>query len=439
MAAKKQGKATIVIRKEEVVEGGHHGGAWKVAYADFVTAMMAFFLLMWLLNATTEEQRRGLADYFSPNNVMARTTSGFGQPFGGSTPNIDGSLASNKGAVQVVLAPPHPVIDTDEDEGDIPAQSSPQLQSGKALVPTAREGGTAAALRAPPPELAADVDPQADPVRLGHPDQQGRADGGGQAASPGLSPGTFPGASAATSNDAGPGTPLDPAAQARAAAERADAERQERQALERAAQAIQDAVRNDPALAAFAGQLQVDITREGLRIQVLDADKQPMFATGSSALNERARALLAKVAPVLLRLPEGVSIAGHTDAQPYRAQLRQGGERSNWDLSAERANATRRLLTDAGLPEARIHDVAGHADREPLTAADPLAAANRRVAIVVLRDLPLRGEPAKAAVQPPGPAAATSAAAAPALAAPASATVPPAVPPRAAARPQPGR
>lgn len=68
---KKNAKPTIIIRREEVVEGGHHGGAWKVAYADFVTAMMAFFLLMWLLNATTEEQRRGLADYFSPNNLIS--------------------------------------------------------------------------------------------------------------------------------------------------------------------------------------------------------------------------------------------------------------------------------------------------------------------------------------------------------------------------------
>ncbi len=390
MAAKKRGdKATIIIRREEVVEGGHHGGAWKVAYADFVTAMMAFFLLMWLLNATTEEQKRGLADYFSPNNVMARTTSGFGQPFGGTTPNIDGSLASTKGAVQVVLSPPHPVIDSDEDEGDIPARQSPRLQAGAALVPTAREGGTAAALRATP----ADADPQAEPARPGQPDLAGRADG-------------RDGPAQGVAQGAGQGTPQntgrDALAGAREAAERADAERQERQVLERAAQSIQDAVRADPALAAVAQQLQVDITPEGLRIQVVDAERQPMFATGSSALTDRARALLAKVAPVLLRLPEGISIAGHTDAQPYR-----GAERSNWDLSADRANATRRLLTDAGVPEARIRAVAGHADREPLVAADRLAAANRRVAITVLRDIPLRGaqpgDPLRGA-QPAGPA-----------------------------------
>jgi len=355
MAAKKSDKPIIIIRREEVVEGGHHGGAWKVAYADFVTAMMAFFLLMWLLNATTEEQRKGLADYFSPNNVMARTTSGFGAPFGGHTPNIDGSLASDRGAVQVVLAPPHPNIDTDEDEGDVPAQTAPSRVAGSALIPTARDGGTAAALRATP---SPDTDPLADPVPAGLPDLTGKADSKQQADT--------------QRRDA----------QLANQASRAAAEREQ---LERAAQQIQDAVRNDPALASIAKQLQVDLTPEGLRIQIVDEDKQPMFASGSAALNDRARALLAKVAPVLLHLPEGISIAGHTDAQPYR-----GGDRSNWDLSADRANATRRLLTDAGLPEARIHAVAGHADREPLLPGDPLAAANRRIAILVLRDRPAR-------------------------------------------------
>jgi len=387
MAGKKQGGTTIVIRKEEVVEGGHHGGAWKVAYADFVTAMMAFFLLMWLLNATTQEQRQGLADYFSPNNVMARTTSGFGQPFGGTTPNIDGSLASTKGAVQVVLSPPHPVIDNDDDEGDIPARQSTQRTNTPSLVPTARDGGTAAALRA----LPADPGAEATPPRPGRTDQAAPVEGRPSPTNTtpsNAAPTSAAPTSAALANAAQAAPPAaDPYTAARAAAERADAERQERQSLERAAQAIQDAVRADPALAAIADQLKVDLTPAGLRIQVVDADKQPMFATGSAALNDRARSLLAKVAPVLLRLPEGISIAGHTDAQPYR-----GADRSNWDLSADRANATRRLLTDAGLPEARIRAVAGHADRDPLLAADPLAAANRRVAILVLRDVPLRSD-----------------------------------------------
>ncbi len=106
-----------------------------------------------------------------------------------------------------------------------------------------------------------------------------------------------------------------------------------------------------------------------------------MFASGSAVLNDRARALLLKVAPVLMKLPERLSITGHTDAAPYH-----GGDRSNWELSAERANATRRLLAEAGLPEARVQTVSGRADRDPLLPADPLAAVNRRIAIVVLRE-----------------------------------------------------
>ena len=78
-----QSNAPIIIKRKKVVAGGHHGGAWKVAYADFVTAMMAFFLLMWLLNATTEKQRKGLADYFSPTIPMARISGGGDGAFGG--------------------------------------------------------------------------------------------------------------------------------------------------------------------------------------------------------------------------------------------------------------------------------------------------------------------------------------------------------------------
>src|SRR5580698_4579705 len=91
-----------IIRREEVIAGAHHGGAWKVAYADFVTAMMAFFLLMWLLNATTEDQRKGLADYFSPSSQLSHASSGTGDPFGGHTAFDDGALVSDRGAVQAV-------------------------------------------------------------------------------------------------------------------------------------------------------------------------------------------------------------------------------------------------------------------------------------------------------------------------------------------------
>jgi chemotaxis protein MotB len=326
MAGKRSGKdgkgPTIVIRREEVLEGGHHGGAWKVAYADFVTAMMAFFLLMWLLNATTETQRKGLADYFSPNNVLSRGSSGSGKPFGGSSPMDKGALASNRGAVQVT--PGDAPVTEVEDEDQPVALHSPAAD----LTPSdGAQAGTIHAVLAPVPDAAQD----------------------------------------------GARTPTP----AEIRAERAHTEKLQ---FEAAAEQIREAVRADPALAALSGQLAIDLTPEGLRIQILDEERSPMFATGSAVPNDRARLLLQKVAPVLVKLPEAISLSGHTDATPFR-----GGERSNWELSTERANATRRLLVEAGLPEPRIRNVTGNADRDPLLPADPLAAANRRIAIVVLR------------------------------------------------------
>jgi chemotaxis protein MotB len=164
------------------------------------------------------------------------------------------------------------------------------------------------------------------------------------------------------------------------AAFKAERERREKAEFDRASEQIRAAVRDDPRLAALSRQLSIDLTPQGLRIQLLDEERQPMFATGSAEPNERARLLLQKVAPVLAGLKQDISIAGHTDAAPFR-----GDGRSNWELSAERANATRRLLIDAGLQENRLRSVTGNADRDPLLPADPLAAANRRIAITVLR------------------------------------------------------
>src|ERR1700683_1797838 len=116
----RKGKGNILSRKEEVVEGEGHGGAWKVAYADFVTAMMAFFLLMWLLNATTEEQRKGLADYFRPHNLLSHASSGAGQPFGGHTVFDSGGMVSDRGAAQVVVGKRPVVQDPNDDDADTP-------------------------------------------------------------------------------------------------------------------------------------------------------------------------------------------------------------------------------------------------------------------------------------------------------------------------------
>ncbi|MBY0330130.1 MAG: OmpA family protein, partial [Acetobacteraceae bacterium] len=171
---------------------------------------------------------------------------------------------------------------------------------------------------------------------------------------------------------------------------RAEIARREHAALAQAAEELREAVRDDPALAELARQLVVEIVPEGLRIQLLDAERAPMFALGSATPNDRARGLMQKVAQIAARLPNELAIAGHTDAAPFRGG---SGDRGNWELSADRANVVRRMLAESGVAEARIKSVAGHAARDLLLADQPLAAANRRVAITLLRQAP--AEPAR--------------------------------------------
>ena len=140
----------------------------------------------------------------------------------------------------------------------------------------------------------------------------------------------------------------------------------------------------DPDLADVASQMLVDLEPDGLHIQITDAERQPMFASGSADPVARARLLFAQIAPVLGRLDEPVSIAGHTDGAAC-----VGDCRSNWELSAARAEATRVVLEHEGLSDARIANVVGYADRDLLIPADPLNAANRRIVLVVHRTHPM--------------------------------------------------
>ena len=366
MAGKQGGKGRpIIIKKEEIIAGGHHGGAWKVAYADFVTAMMAFFLLMWLLNATSEEQRRGLADYFTPNNVLSSGASGNGRIFGGRTPFERGEMVSDRGAQSVVPGRAEQSNDQDDPEFD--------------QAPNSSTRGAAEDQRKPEGK---DADPGGGRGTRASQQAGRQAGGGGTAATAAQIQAQALGQAARLAN-AGSGV-NSPSAAARSiddAAMRAEIERREREAFEQAAEQIREAVRNDPQLRELAAQIAIDQTPEGLRIQLLDEERVPMFATGSSVLHERARALLMKIAPVIARMPEKLSISGHTDSTPFR-----GSDRSNWELSSERANATRRLLVEQGVDEARLRSVTGNADRDPLLPAEPFAAANRRIAITVLRE-----------------------------------------------------
>ncbi len=293
----------IVIKK--VVKGGgggHHGGAWKVAYADFVTAMMAFFLLMWLINTTDPEQKRGIADYFAPASVSP-SNSGSGAPLAGTAPGDDGVQGAGETAPRELLAPSAPQLN-DRDRQQVP-EGSPQA------VDSVNEISSSAMLEA---------------------------------------------------------------RQRRDAAE-----------LHSAAESLRQAMQDLPELAELSNHVLIDETPEGLRIQLVDQEGRPMFDPGAVVPNDRAVTLLRAVARIAERLPNRLSIAGHTDSAPSAP----GADYTNWELSADRANAARAVLQRTGITDDRIYEVRGKAGSEPLYPDDPYMPGNRRISVVLLREAPV--------------------------------------------------
>ena len=284
----------ILIKKvKKVSGGGHHGGAWKVAYADFVTAMMAFFLLMWLINTTDPEQKRGIAEYFAPASV-SETTSGSGGILGGTALGDDGPKSSGSQSVLQELAPEAPATDQTGPSANLSSASDAALQ----------------------------------------------------------------------------------------------AEMQKREAAEfaSAAESLRQAMQSMPELAELSKQLIVDQTPEGLRIQLVDQEGRSMFDNNSARPNARAQVLLRAVSKVINRLPNRISITGHTSATPGSSRA---SAPADWSLSSERANASRLVLQSAGVDPDRVYSVAGKAGSDPLYPDDPSLAGNRRIAIVLLREAPV--------------------------------------------------
>lgn len=293
------GQAPIVIKKvKKVSGGGHHGGAWKVAYADFVTAMMAFFLLMWLINTTSPEQKRGIADYFAPASVSS-TSSGSGGILGGTSLGKDG--AKSDGSRTIV---------------EQTAQEAP---------PETKMAGQS---KSNPGATNADVT-----ETEAMPDQQ----------------------------------------QARSQA-----------ALLSAAQTLRQALQNMPELAELSKQVLIDVTPEGLRIQLVDQDGRSMFNQGGTAPNDRARVLLKAVARVILQLPNRITISGHTSVNADGMK-----SEGDWHLSSARADVARQILQSAGVDTDRIYQVSGKSTSEPLYPDDPTLPGNRRIAIVLLKEAPV--------------------------------------------------
>ena len=321
---KKHGKnelpPPIIVKKITIVAAGHHGGAWKVAYADFVTAMMAFFLLLWLLNVTTDVQKRGIADYFDPS-LASHSNSGAGGVLGGQT---IGQPGSEKQSLAV------PSLDVDHSS----------LRQRSSDTDNDSDNGS---------------DSDNDNDRMGKSDRGDR--NGGQT------------------------DQMDQPAKLNADELQKQVEQREQKRFEDAKAALEAAVREVPELRALANNLLIDETSEGLRIQIVDQDKTPMYPLGSAEMLDPAKKLLNLVTQVITKLPNKISITGHTDSTQYALSAKY----TNWELSSDRANASRREFLADGLPANRIERVGGVADQDPLDKNDPAAPHNRRISIVLLR------------------------------------------------------
>ncbi len=269
----------IVIKKVKKIVAGGHGAAWKIAYADFVTAMMAFFLLMWLLGSSTKAQLQGIAKYFQ-------------QP------------------LKVAL------------------EGGPGSGSATSVLPG---GGT-------------DLTRTVGQVR----------------------------------NGATPGRTVRPNATTTVVVREEQIDRANLEALKKT---LEHQIRINPQLSAFRNQLLIDITRDGLRIQVVDSEKRPMFALGGAELQSYAKTIFRDIAPTLNSLPNSISITGHTDALTYQ---NQGKGYSNYNLSADRANAVRQVLVRSGLDESKVLRVVGMASVAPFDPSNPNSPLNRRVSVLVL-------------------------------------------------------
>ena len=269
----------IIVKR--IKKGGHavHGGAWKIAYADFVTAMMAFFLLMWLLGSTSEGDKKGLSDYFTaPLKVSMQGGSGAGASNsilpGGGTDLTKSSGQSARG------------------DGNDPIKKKMMVEAMKAEV-AKQDAKKLAALSAK----------------------------------------------------------------------------------------ISAVISNSPKLAEFSSQIRLDTTPDGLQIQIIDDQKRPMFDSGSAMVKPYMRDILREIGAALNGVENKISLDGHTDRAPY-----SNAERgySNWELSSDRANASRRELVVAGMPDDKLARVVGLSSSSLLDAVNPLSPANRRISIIVM-------------------------------------------------------
>ncbi len=278
MAAKDAKQPIIVIKRIKKGHHAHHGGAWKIAYADFVTAMMAFFLLMWLLGSTSQGDLKGISDYFNAPLKVAM--------LGGRGAGDASSLIQGGGS------------DLTRRDG--------QVKNGDTIAEDKRMARRMA---------------------------------------------------------------------------RTEAIKLEAQRLTALKTRVEAALAANPKTTDSLKQVRLDLTPDGLRIQIVDDQNRPMFDSGSSVVKSYMRDLLQSIGQVLQEMDARITLSGHTDSNSF-----SNGQRgySNWELSADRANASRRELLSGGMTEDRIYRVIGLAASVPFDAENPTAPQNRRISIIVM-------------------------------------------------------
>ncbi|WP_296235780.1 flagellar motor protein MotB [uncultured Pseudomonas sp.] len=292
----------IIVKRVKKTAGGHHGGAWKIAFADFATAMMAFFLVMWLMTSATPEQKKAISGYFQDPIGFTESASPYAIDLGGTpTPAPERTLNPD-------------ISETPESQPDETGVSTDQIETL--------------------------------------------------------------------------------------------AEKMEQERLELLLQELQNKVEENPELQRFKDQILFEITQDGLRIQIMDAENRPMFALGSANLQPYFEDILLAMADTIRAVPNKISVSGHTDAKPFIGR----GDFGNWELSSNRANAARRTLVAGGYPDEQVARVVGYASSALFDREDPFNPVNRRIDIVVLTKKAQRaiegeqGSGAESSAQEPAPA-----------------------------------
>lgn len=312
-------KNLIIIRKiKKSSHATHHGGSWKIAYADFVTAMMAFFLLMWLINVTSEEQRRGLANFFDPISSGSNIGGNQGVMGGTSIQETAGNQSTSTSRISIKPAPPTEKGQGGQVAGDAKSQEDNATQF-------------------------AGMTEEEKQKTIAQQDIESKL----------IATQTF-------KNKA-----------------------EEEHAFENISNQVKQAMESIPELKELKNNINIEETKEGLRINIIDQNNRSMFPSGSSRMYKQMQQILIQIAKAIKDIPNKIDISGHTDAVPYT----NNSLFSNWELSAERANASRRVLAESGIMDNRFDSVVGRANRDPFDLQNPKSPSNRRISIMLLREI----------------------------------------------------